>query len=96
MPYKKFVLLYLTSEDPLNLEEIVESFLRHGVRFVGVVGRNASYIEDLIDEIIIGDGSDPDRFILTSSHESESFEEAFEFAKMLSGDLDGGVQVIEI
>ena len=96
MPYKKSVLLYLTSDVPKNPDEIVERFLMDGVKLVGVVGISASSVEELVGEIVDGDGSYPDRFILTSSHVGESFEEALEFARLLSGDLDSDVQVIEI
>jgi hypothetical protein len=96
VPYKSKVVLHCLSQAPPGLEDLVETFLRDGVKFVGVVGVGASHVEDIIDEIVVGDGSNPDRFILTSSHEHESLEEALEFANALTGEFAGDVQVVEV
>jgi len=74
----------------------VEAFLRDGVKFVGVVGVDAAHVEDLIDELVVGDGSDNERFILTSSHEHESLDEAVQFARNLTGEYAGEVQVVDV
>ena len=53
-------------------------------------------VEDLIDEIVVGDGTS-DRFILTSSHPNETVADAVAFAKSLTGQYEGEeVQVVEI
>ena len=96
MPYGPKVVLHCRSHARPNLDELIEAFLRDGVIFVGVVGVEASFVEDLIDEIVVGDGSDPNRFILTSSHEDDSLEEALEFARSLSGEYAGEVQLVEV
>jgi argininosuccinate synthase len=71
-------------------------FLRDGVKFVGVVGESASFVEDLIDEIVVGDGRDETRYILTSSHARETLAEAVRFAEELTGEYSGDVQVVEV
>jgi hypothetical protein len=71
-------------------------FIEDGVRFVGVVGQDCRLVEDLIDELVVGDASDPSRFLLTSSHPGESLEEAIAFARQLSDDYPGQVQVVEL
>lgn len=91
--YGPKIILHLQSSAPADLGRLVEAFLSDGVKFVGVVGTEASRVEDLIDELVVGDGSDSERFILTSSH--ESLVEAVEFANSLSGEYSGDVQVIE-
>ena len=96
MPYGPKVVLHCRSRARPHLDELVAAFLRDGVKFVGVVGVNASYVEDLVDELVVGDGFDPNRFILTSSHEGESLEEALEFARNLSDDYEGEVQLVEV
>ena len=53
-------------------------------------------VEDIIDDLVVGDGSDPNRFILTSGHESESVEEALDFARSLTGEYAGEVQLVEV
>ena len=78
------------------LEPLVETFLRDGVKFVGVVGPDASFIEELIDQLVVGDGTNDERFLLTSSHEGETLEEAVEFARGLTGEYEGEVQVVDL
>ncbi len=76
---------------------MVEDFIKEGVTFVAVVGADCSRIEDIIDEIVVGDGSDDKRFILTSSHPNQMVDDAVAFAKSLTGDYEGDdVQVVEI
>jgi hypothetical protein len=96
MAYQSKVVLHCAAGEPKGLDVLVETFLRVGVKFVGVVGKDAARIEDIIDEIVVGDGSDGSRFLLTSSHEHETLEEALEFARMLTGEYAGDVQLIEV
>jgi len=37
-------------------------------------------VEDVIDEIVVGDGSDPTRFLCTTSHPDEAFEDVMNMA----------------
>ena len=74
----------------------MEAFIRDGVKFVGVVGQGSGTVEDLIDSFVVGDGSDPSRFILTSSHPQETLDQAVHFASELTGEYAGSVQVVEV
>ena len=75
---------------------MVEQFVADGVKFVGVVGADCSRVEDIIDELVVGDGSDDRRFILTSSHPGKSIEEAVKFARDLSEEYAGEPQIVEL
>lgn len=77
-----------------EMDALIERFIRDGVKFVGVVGGDCEKIEDIIDEMVVGDGS-KENFILTSSHPGESLEEAIKFARSLSAEYAGEVQVVE-
>ena len=80
----------------LRLENVVEEFIQQGVQFIAVVGRDCARVEDLIDEIVVGDGRS-DRFILTSSHADETVADAIAFARCLTGKYAGDdVQVVEL
>ena len=79
----------------MRLDAMVEDFIRDGVAFVGVVGKDCSKVEDIIDELVVGDGS-RNYSLLTSSHNGQSIEEAVQFAKALSGEFAGEVQVVEL
>jgi hypothetical protein len=73
---------------------MVEDFIREGVAFVGVVGEDCIKIEDIIDQLVVGDGSDESRFILTSSHPEETVEDALNFAESLTLEYEGEAQVV--
>jgi len=94
MGYAKKIVLVSKSGYQLALDALVEQFIRDGVKFVGVVGEDCAKVEDIIDEIVVGDGNN-DNFILTSSHPGESVEEVIEFAHLLSLECVDEVQVVE-
>jgi hypothetical protein len=48
---------------------------------VCVIGNDCARVEDVIDELVVGDGSDPSRFLNTTSHLSASIGEVREFAE---------------
>ena len=96
MAYLKKIVLYCPNGHDARLDSLVEEFIRDGVIFIAVVGKDCSKVEDIIDELVVGDGS-RDYFMLTSFHPDESVEEAVKFAKSLTGKFEGKeVQVVEL
>lgn len=85
------VVLRAPLADPSRLDQFVEDCLRDGIRLIAIAGAGAADIEDTIDDIIVGDGFETDRFIATTSHEDQSIEEVMEFA----ASWDGGSSVRE-
>lgn len=96
MPYLQKIVLHCPAGYRSELDEMVEQFISDGVRFAGVVGTDCALVEDIIDEIVVGDGTKPSRFLLTSSHPSVSLEHAIEFTRSLSDEFSGEVQVVEL
>ena len=96
MPYEKKVVLKCPAGYKLALDQMVEDFLRDGVALVAVIGRDCAKVEDIIDELIVGDGSNPERFIVTTSHPGESLQDVVEFAESFSTDPAGKVQIVEL
>ena len=96
MPYLSKIVLHCPNGYRMGLEQLVEDFLRDGVRFVGVVGEDCETVEDHVDWVVVGDGTDDSRFILTSAHPGETVAEAVEFARNLTGEYEGEVQVVEL
>jgi hypothetical protein len=96
MQFRPKIVLHCKTGVPNEINALVEAFLSYGVKYVGIVGKNAALIESIIDECVVGDGSDKSRFILTASHEGETLEKALEFACSLTGEYEGEVQLIEI
>ncbi|MFZ6799534.1 DUF7684 family protein [Undibacterium sp. Di24W] len=89
------IVLNCTNGYESKIDPIVERLVAGGLSYIGVAGQDCSKIEDIIDEIAVGDGSNP-RFILTTSHPQESLENVIEFALSLTGEHAGGVRVITL
>jgi hypothetical protein len=86
------IVLHCTRGVPPHLEELVAGFIRNGVELVCVVGPDCRKVEDIIDELVVGDGSRDD-FVATTSHPDESLADVIEFANTV-GPV-GDVNVVE-
>jgi hypothetical protein len=96
MSYARKVVLSCPHGATSKLDDLVEEFIRDGVIYVGVVGNQCAYVEDLLDEIVVGDG-DRGCSILTASHPGEPVEEAVRFARALTAEFAGDdVQTVEL
>ena len=73
---------------------MVNGWIKAQVAYVGVVGKDAAKLEDVIDELCVGDGTNP-YFMLTASHPNESLSAAVAFAESLKGEHAGPVRVVE-
>ncbi len=90
---KKIILLSKSGYRP-EMDALIEQFISDGVKFVGVVGEDCAKLEDIIDELVVGDGN-RNYFMLTTSHPGETLEEAVEFACCLTDEFSGEVQIVE-
>lgn len=91
---KKIVIHSIKGYRP-ELDVLINQLIANGVLFIGVVGEDASRIEDVIDELCVGDGTGKPYEMLTSSHEGESVEEAVNFANQLTGKFSGNTKLIK-
>jgi hypothetical protein len=96
MTYAPKVVLQLPLSNPNLLEPFVEACLRDGVTLIAIVGEGGSTIENLIDKLIVGDGSDKSRFICTTSHPDETAEEVMEFARSWDEELGQPVELVKL
>ncbi|NGN96580.1 hypothetical protein G5S52_02590 [Grimontia sp. S25] len=71
------------------------SLINKGYELVCVVGQGCQHWEDVIDELAVGDGTDP-KFIVTTSHPDESVEDVVEFAKALSTSVASDIDIVQI
>jgi len=94
--YLPKIVLNSTAGYHTGIDALVEEFRRCSVKFVGVVGVDCERIETIIDELVVGDASDLSWDLLTSSHPRESLVEAVAFARSLTMELTGDVQVVEV
>ena len=95
VPYARKIVLHTPKGNSARLDALVAQFINDGVIFVGVVEQDCSKVEDIIDEICVGDGSHP-YSMLTSSHPEETLEQAIVFARSLTGEFSGEIQVVEL
>jgi hypothetical protein len=79
MTHASRIILHSPPVDPSRLEAFVEACIADGVELIAISGPGAAQLEDEIDWIIIGDGGNSIRFIVTSIH--DSIEEARNFAE---------------
>ena len=82
MRYSQKLILHAPPWDAPALKTFVEKCIQDNVVLVCVVGDDCRRVEDVIDELVVGDGSDRKRFLLTSSHPGETISEVREFAEV--------------
>jgi hypothetical protein len=86
MPYPSKVVLQLPLSTPEVLAPFVERCIAEDVELICVVGLAADAIEDEIDWLVVGDGSNADRFIVTTAHPNEALDQVVQFATAWTGD----------
>ena len=96
MAHAKKIVLHCPRGYQPRLDTHVSEFMRDGVSFVGVVGQDCARVENIIDELVVGDGTREPYFMLTTSHPEQTIAEAVEFAHSLTGEHAGDIDVIEI
>jgi hypothetical protein len=90
----KIVLHSLQGYRP-ELDAIVAQWMQECVKYVGIIGVDASRIEDIIDDLCAGDGSDS-YFMVTVSHSpDETLQDAIFLAEQISVEQADGVCVVE-
>lgn len=99
------VVVHSRGGDRAALAHWVEQWLRDGVSYVGVVGTDASALQDVVDwtciELSLRDGREPggdDGYdILTAAHqEDESLDDAIELARLIGEHPDAPICIVEI
>jgi len=95
--YASKIVLCAPLQNDEALKPFVEDCLRDKVELIAVVGDGCRSIELRIDQIIFGDGSDPARTIITTSHPDLAIEDVVKFATNCFGEMAGGnVQVVAL
>jgi hypothetical protein len=92
---RKIILHSPVSDDRL-LDQFVEKCLRDEVSLIAVVGLDCARLEDAIDWIVVGDGSDPNRFICTSSHPDDPFEDVVNMVECWEPDRNDPYQEVRL
>jgi hypothetical protein len=88
MKYAQRIILHAPAWNSPKLESFVDKCIEDKVVLVCVVGADCTRVEDVIDELVVGDGSDSSRFLNTTSHPRESVAEVQAFAEAWTVDVD--------
>jgi hypothetical protein len=87
------ILLHSPVSHDAALAEFVEHCLKDGVRLIAIAGPDADKLELQVDMLVVGDGSDETRFLVTSAHPNEPLDEVREFATGWLCDGEGMLEV---
>lgn len=90
------IVLTLPIADKSMLPVFVEQCIARSVSLIAVYGEGCERIEDQIDWLIVGDGTDESRFITTSSHPGETLKEVVDFATAWWVNADGPTEVVQL
>ncbi|MDO9587852.1 MAG: hypothetical protein Q7J13_07935 [Brevundimonas sp.] len=89
-------MLLLPLKHPERLAPFVEQCLIDRVELIAVVGDGCVEIEDQIDDLVVGDGSDTDRYVTTSSHPDEPLADALNMAEVWAAAGENRVELISL
>ncbi len=95
MAYAPKIVLQARDPDSPLLGDFVEDCLSDKVNLICVIGENCHLVEDVIDWLIIADGSDPSRFIVTTCHKDQALDDVLEFARYWP-EIEGEAQQVTL
>jgi hypothetical protein len=87
------ILLHSPVSSDVALAQFVEQCLKDRVRLIAIAGADADKLELQVDMLVIGDGCDESRFLVTSAHPNEPLSDVREFASEWLCDRDGFLEV---
>lgn len=97
MPLARKIVLIAPPGPSTRLPDFVEECLESGVALICVIGEDCERVHDVIDELLVGDGSrDPTCFPATSWHTGEARDAVIPFAEDFVVDGDPNATVEEI
>ena len=96
MTLARKIILHSPVSDKAALAAFVEQCIQDAVSLMAIVGPGSVELENAIDGLIIGDGSDPRRFICTTSHPDEAYDEVVNMVECWELDRHDPYQVVRL
>ena len=90
------LILHSPVSDEQLLDLFVEQCLRDGVSLLAIIGPDCVRLEEVIDWIVVGDGSDAGRFLGTTSHPKEDFDTVLNMAQTWERDKGEPVEEVRL
>ena len=91
MPASSKYILHSPLADRARLNAFVENCLNERASLIAIFGSGCTELEELIDDIIVGSGEDDSRFICTTSHPDETFDDVLSFVTAWEFDENGAI-----
>lgn len=88
------IILQCPIDDESRLSEFVVRCVRDGVSIVVAVGDGSHRIHDILDDLIVGDGSDDSRYFCTADDLGEPLEDVINMLRFWEADGDGQYDLI--
>ncbi len=92
---KRVVLISNEGYDKFH-DRLLESLIERGIKLFCAVGKDCELWHDIMDELLVGDGTNPNFEVMTTWHPEESVDEVVEFAKNFSLEASPDVEIIEV
>ena len=96
MALARKIILHSQIEDEGRLAGFVEECLADGVSLLAIFGPGSEELAETIDWLVVGDASDPSRFLCTTSHPKEPFETVLNMARTWEFERGDSVQEVRL
>lgn len=96
MTFAPKLILHSPVSNERLLPGFVEECLRHRVSLLAIFGPGCSHLEEVIDEIVVGDGGDTSRFLCTTSHPCDDFDTVMNMAQVWEMEKGEPVQEVHL
>lgn len=96
MTLARKIILHSPIKDESRLAAFVEQYLTDGVSLIAIYGIGCEDLEETIDWLVVGDGGNPDRFLCTTSHPAEPFDDVLNMARNWGLERGGSVQEVRL
>jgi hypothetical protein len=90
------IILHSPVSNEAALASFVEQCLDNGVSLIAIVGPGSVELENQIDLLIVGDGSNPDRFICTTSHPDDTHDDVVNMVECWEPDRRDAYQEVRL
>jgi hypothetical protein len=81
---------------PVQINSATSQCLADGVSLLAIFGPGSEELEESIDWIVVGDASDPSRFLCTTSHPDEPFDTVLSMAQTWESERGDSVQEVRL
>jgi hypothetical protein len=96
MPFARKLILHAPVSNEALLERFVETCLAERVSLLAIFGPASDALEEQIDWLVIGNGSQPNRFLCTSSHPNEPLDEVLMMVDAWDDGEGGAIQQVHL